>query len=49
MKGFDNAENSGLLLINLVEQASASPQQTEIESKFPDYFLPTSIKDISLY
>ncbi len=31
--GFDNAENSGPLLINLVEQASVSPQQAEIESK----------------
>lgn len=33
LAGFDNAENSGPLLINLVEQASLSPQQTEIESK----------------
>ncbi len=31
--GFDNAENSGPLLINLVEQSSPSPQKTEIESK----------------
>ncbi|MDO9310169.1 MAG: glutaredoxin domain-containing protein [Nitrosomonas sp.] len=31
--GFDNAENSGPLLINLVEQALVSPQQAEIESK----------------
>lgn len=33
LAGFDNAENSGPLLINLVEQASVSPQQAEIESK----------------
>lgn len=33
LAGFDNAENSGPLLISLVEQASVSPQQAEIESK----------------